>query len=176
MVSIKKNIELITEDEFEKILKNKKNNIEYITEELGKYQKKMQEEKGSWKKLIFNWSNSNEEYVETIEETRIHEWLQGIKFKKISALILEEFNWNIDYILRNREEMLKEIQTKMEITKENFFEELEGIKKTLIVKNRVKICQDGRIIIMNEYESICINRRKKYGAILYHTGKNKREI
>lgn len=123
--------------------------IENIIEELKKQQANIENNKSPWKNLIFDWINIKEEKVNLLSGNRIYEWLYPINFSKLSAIILETINWNIDNILDDREETLKSIAIKMRTPIEVFFKELEKIQEILIIQNRAKLCINGQVIVMN---------------------------
>lgn len=123
--------------------------IENIIEELKKQQTNIEDNKSPWKNLIFDWINIKEEKVNLLSGNRIYEWLYPINFSKLSAIILETINWNIDNILDDREETLKSIAIKMRTPIEVFFKELEKIQEILIIQNRAKLCINGQVIVMN---------------------------
>lgn len=123
--------------------------IEDIIEELKKQQANIENNKSPWKNLIFDWINIKEEKVNLLSGNRIYEWLYPINFSKLSAIILETINWNIDNILDDREETLKSIAIKMRTPIEVFFKELEKIQEILIIQNRAKLCINGQVIVMN---------------------------
>ncbi len=133
----------------DKIQMEEKAVIEDIIEELKKQQANIENNKSPWKNLIFDWINIKEEKVNLLSGNRIYEWLYPINFSKLSAIILETINWNIDNILDDREETLKSIAIKMRTPIEVFFKELEKIQEILIIQNRAKLCINGQVIVMN---------------------------
>jgi len=133
----------------DKIQMEEKAVIEDIIEELKKQQANIENNKSPWKNLIFDWINIKEEKVNLLSGNRIYELLYPINFSKLSAIILETINWNIDNILDDREETLKSIAIKMRTPIEVFFKELEKIKEILIIQNRAKLCINGQVIVMN---------------------------
>lgn len=123
--------------------------IENIINELKMQQGNIENDSSPWKNLIFNWINIEGEKVNLLSKNRIYEWLYPINFCQISALIIEILNWNVEEILDDRETMMKKIPYKMRMSEKSFIRELKKVQKTLIIKNKVKICENGKIIPMN---------------------------
>ena len=114
---------------------------------LKKYQENMNQLEE--KKLLFNWIIFPDRQIEMKKEGKIQTWLNSIKFSNILALILEEIHWNIDFVLENRKETFKYIYSDLHMTEIRFNKELKKLQKLLIESGKVKICENGMIIIMN---------------------------
>lgn len=134
-----KNNKIITKEEkiylmeLMTILKNYQENISHLKE----------------KNLLFDWRTFLYRNVKMKEEGKIQEWLYSINFDNILALILEEIQWNIDFILEDRIGTFKYIYSDLHIKESRFYKELERIQKLLIESNKVKLCNNGMIIINN---------------------------
>ena len=124
--------------------------IQEILQTLEEYQKIQNIVESTAKKFIFNWGNATKEYVDYIEESNICDWLQPIKFDVILAIIIEAIQSNIDSVLNNRNRGLKIIQQALKIEKKKFYDSIKSIQKILIDFEKVKVCKDGTVVIINE--------------------------
>lgn len=124
--------------------------IEEILKTLKEYQKIQKTTENITKKFIFDWETATNEYVEITEESRISSWLQPIKFNILLAIIIEAMQSNIENIIDNRNKTLPIIQKSLKLKKEKFYESIDNIQKILISFGKVKVCKDGRVVIINE--------------------------
>ena len=85
------------------------------------------------------------EYVDKIDS-----WIYPIKWRKIEKLIIDNIQLNINAIMKNREHGLKDITKKLDMQKDRFYLVIESIGQQLIQQNKVRICKDGRVVIINE--------------------------
>lgn len=85
------------------------------------------------------------EYVDKIDS-----WIYPIKWKKVEKLIIDNIQLNINAIMKNREQGLREVNHKLDMQKDRFYQIIESIGEQLIQQNKVRICKDGRVVIINE--------------------------
>lgn len=85
------------------------------------------------------------EYVDKIDS-----WIYPIKWRKIEKLIIDNIQLNINAIMKNREYGLRNITKKLDMQKDRFYQIIESIGQQLIQQNKVRICKDGRVVIINE--------------------------
>lgn len=116
---------------------------------LKKYQEELCKLNNDFKEFNFNWKDATTEYVEMKSETAIYEWLYPIKFCGTLAFILEILQENVDDILIDRAKSFKLICFSFNISLEFFYEIIEKIQELLIKFEKVKVCKDGKVIIMN---------------------------
>lgn len=100
----------------------------------------------------FNWQNATIEYVQMTSNTKMYDWLYPINFSSMLAFTLELLQYHLYRILSNREEAFKLICLNLNISQDYFRENIESIQNLLIVSNKVKVCKDGKVIIMNNIE------------------------
>ena len=81
---------------------------------------------------------------------KIENWLYPIKLKKIEKLIIDSIQINIEPILKNRNQGLKLINKKLNMEHESLLKNIENIEQKLINQNKVRLCKDGKVIIINE--------------------------
>ena len=89
-------------------------------------------------------------YYEEMEESSIENWLYPIKFKLIQKTILYEIRKRLHSILENRNSEFRFIYKKLKISKEKFYTILKEIQELFIVFKKVKICTNGKVVILNE--------------------------
>lgn len=99
--------------------------------------------------FIFNWRQITENLVTVEQDSFLYDWLYAIKFNVSSAFVLEMIQCNIHQVIINREKTFFQIVSNMQINIAFFQDSLEKIKKLLIEYKRVKICSDGKVIMMN---------------------------
>ncbi len=125
-------------------------NLRELIEILGKYQKQLYISNNCWKQFNFNWENATKEYVEMRPETGWFEWLYPIEFTSTLAFVLEVMQANINYILLNRTQSFHVICSKLQINPEDFSNSIKEIQELLIKYEKVKVCKDGKVIMMND--------------------------
>jgi len=148
------NIEKKTE---EKTITNKHE----IVTMLANYQNKERKINSQWEKFIFEWENIANEKTEIAKGTRIFRWLYPIKFNLDLAIIIEAIQRNISLVLESRAQGLELIYSTLKIDKESFYAKIEEIQNLLIDFGKVKVCNNGTVILMNESCERFFNRRIK---------------
>lgn len=124
--------------------------IQEILRTLKEYQRMQDTTEKTTRKFIFDWNTVTNEYVDITGDNRICNWLRPIKFNILLAIIIEAMQSNIDDIIDNRNKILQIIQKSLKLKQEKFYESIETIQKILINFGKVKVCKDGRVIIINE--------------------------
>ncbi len=107
--------------------------------------------------IIKSFQKSNlEDIIETSRndnkleiEDNIEKWLYPIKLRKIEKLIIDNIQMNIREILKNRNRGLRRIYINLNIECENFYQYIENIKQKLIKENKVRLCANGNVVIIN---------------------------
>lgn len=132
-------------------------NVRQIIKLLKKYQEECDYD-NDYIHLDFNWQNATTEYVQMASTTKIYDWLYPINFSSVLAFTLELLQYHLYRILSNREETFKLICLNLNISQDYFYENIESIQNLLIIFNKVKICKDGKVIIMNNVEgNVAVN-------------------
>lgn len=121
-----------------------------ITKELGEYLEQIYNSNHNLIKLNFEWETATLELAEMKQETKLYNWLYPIEFSSKLAFIIEIIQNNMNYILLNREKTLELICVELEIPQDCFYNSIEEIQDLFIKFGKVKICKDGKIIIMND--------------------------
>ena len=98
----------------------------------------------------FTWDKIINEHNETKEWMRIYEWLYPIKFCTEHALILNRIQNNIFYVMEQRKKAFRVIALEINMNIEEIHENIEEIQNLLIHYNKVKVCENGEVLIMNE--------------------------
>lgn len=52
--------------------------------------------------------------------------------------------------MKNREHGLRDVIKKLDMQKDRFYQAIESIGQQLIQQNKVRICKDGRVVVVNE--------------------------
>ena len=107
--------------------------------------------------VIQSFQESNlEDIIETLRyddklerEDKIEKWLYSIKLRKIEKLIIDSIQMNIEEILENRNSGLRRIYMDLNIESEEFYQYIENIKQKLIEENKVRLCANGNVVIIN---------------------------
>lgn len=84
------------------------------------------------------------------QTNKIERWLYPIKLKRIEKLIIDTIQLNIESVIKNRTQGLNEINKKLNIECEKFYKNIEEIAQKLINQNKVRLCSDGKVVIINE--------------------------
>lgn len=84
------------------------------------------------------------------QTNKIERWLYPIKLKRIEKLIIDTIQLNIESVIKNRAQGLNEINKKLNIECEKFYKNIEEIAQKLINQNKVRLCSDGKVVIINE--------------------------
>lgn len=125
-------------------------NLGELIQILGEYQRQLYESNNCWIKFHFNWENATTEYVKLKHGTEWFKWLYPIKFTSTLAFILEIMQNNINYILLDREKVFEIICAKLKINLDDFYSGIAAIQELLIEFGKVKVCKDGKVVIMND--------------------------
>lgn len=81
---------------------------------------------------------------------RIENWLYPIKLKRVENLIIENIQLNIEKIIEDRKQGLEQVNDKLNMEQEKFYKNIDNIAQKLINQNKVRLCSDGRVVIVNE--------------------------
>ena len=84
------------------------------------------------------------------QTNKIERWLYPIKLKRIEKLIIDTIQLNIESVIKNIAQGLNEINKKLNIEYEKFYKNIEEIAQKLINQNKVRLCSDGKVVIINE--------------------------
>lgn len=104
------------------------------------------------KKFIFEWENATTKFVKINDESRLYMWLFPIPFSSLLAIILEIFQNNINYMTNDREKIFESICILLKIEKNYFYKLIEKIQRLLIDFGKVKICENGKVVIMYDVQ------------------------
>ena len=124
--------------------------LNWLLTVLGEYQEEIFKLDREFKEFSFNWENATKEYVEIRNNTELYEWLHPIKFSSELAIIIEMLQEHSESILINRMKVFQLICFKFNMNLQFFNRAMEEIKGLLIEYKKVKICKDGKVIIMND--------------------------
>lgn len=97
---------------------------------------------------IFLWETATIKSVEIDSNSNFYIWLFPIKFSSSLAIILEILQNNIFYILEDREKAFELISSQLNIEKNYFYLLIKCIQILLIKSGKVKVCKNGKVIIM----------------------------
>lgn len=84
------------------------------------------------------------------QEDGVSQWMYSIHLKKIQRIILDYIQRNIEEVLENRQLGLRRIYKRLNLSCKKFYQNLEEIRMILIENKKVRICKDGKVIIVNE--------------------------
>lgn len=124
--------------------------LNWLLSVLGEYQEQLFKLDKKLKVFNFNWENATKEYVGIRNETELYEWLYPIKFSSELAFIIEMLQEYSEGILSNRIKVFQLICFKLNMDLEFLLRAIEEIKGLLIEYEKVKVCKDGKVIIMND--------------------------
>lgn len=90
------------------------------------------------------------DYDKIEQKNKIDTWLCTIKWKKIERIIIDSIQVNIEEIIKNRKYGLHILAKRLNMEYKEIHQNIENIAEKLINGKKVKICRDGRVVIMNE--------------------------
>ena len=76
--------------------------------------------------------------------------IDKVKLKRVENLIIENIQLNIEKIIEDRKQGLEQVNDKLNMEQEKFYKNIDNIAQKLINQNKVRLCSDGRVVIVNE--------------------------